>query len=145
MIGLIESLREDHRNIARLLDALDHQIDVFAGAARPDYDVICGIADYFLDYPDQLHHPKENAVFRRMHERAPDATAALGDLLRDHRTIHEHAVHFRHAVEVLLGDSDISRSSIVGAAKRFSEAQRQHMSTEEAYWFPAAEFLPGRQ
>ena len=40
MSRVIETLREEHRNLARLLDALDHQIEVFAEAVRPDYDVI---------------------------------------------------------------------------------------------------------
>ncbi len=134
-------LREEHLNLSRLLDALDHQISVFAAAARPDYDVICGIADYFLDYPDRRHHPKENVVFEVLADGHPDATSGLGDLMREHRTIHEQAVRFRNVVGALLNDVDIARSTIVGAAGQFIDAQRRHMRLEEDLFFPVAESL----
>ena len=55
---VIETLREEHRNISRMLDALEHQIEVLAQVGTPDYEIIRGIADYFCDYPDRCHHPK---------------------------------------------------------------------------------------
>ena len=116
MSRVIETLREEHRNLARLLDALDHQIEVFAEAVRPDYDVICGIAEYFLDYPDRCHHPKEDAVLEMLRDRHPDMTTALVDLTREHRTLHDDAVRFRDVINALLNDTDIARSTIVGAA-----------------------------
>ena len=58
---VVDTLREEHRNIARLLRALEHQVAIFSNADAPDYDVIVGVADYFLDYPDRCHHPKEDA------------------------------------------------------------------------------------
>ena len=137
MADLIETLRNEHRNLARLLNALDHQIGVFAEADRPDYDVICGIADYFLDYPDLCHHPKENAIFRAFTARYPDKAAGFADLLREHRALHDHAVKFRSAVAALLNDTDISRSAIVGAASQFIDAQRRHMRIEEEAFFPS--------
>ena len=51
MSALIEALREEHRDMARLLAALAHQITVFAEGRAPDYDVILGVSDYFLDFP----------------------------------------------------------------------------------------------
>lgn len=138
---VVETLREEHRNLSRLLDALDHQISVFAAAARPDYDVIRGIADYFLDYPDRRHHPKENAIFEVLGDGHPDATSSLADLLREHRAIHAQAVRLRDVVAALLNDADIARSAIVAAASDFIDAQRRHMSQEEEVFFPLAERL----
>ncbi len=139
MSRVIETLREEHRNLARLLDALDHQIGVFAEAVRPDYDVICGIADYFLDYPDRCHHPKENAVLEVLKDRHAGKTTGLVDLMREHRVLHDDAVRFRDVVNALLNDTDIARSTIVGAAGRFIDDQRHHMRMEEDVFFPVAE------
>jgi hemerythrin-like domain-containing protein len=136
---VIETLRKEHRNLTRLLDALDHQIEVFAEAVRPDYDVILGIAEYFLDYPDRCHHPKENAVFEVLRVRRPDEVPGLSDLMREHRTLHDDAVRFRDVVNALLNDTDIARSTIVGAAGRFIGEQRNHMRMEEAHFFTVAE------
>lgn len=139
MSRVIETLREEHRNLARLLDALDHQIEVFAEAVRPDYDVVRGITEYFLDYPDRCHHPKENAVFEVLKDRHSDKTTGLVDMMREHRTLHDGAVRFREVINVLLNDTDVARSTIVGAAGRFIDDQRHHMRMEEDFFFPVAE------
>ncbi len=57
MTALIPVLRREHKNIARLLDTLEHQIGLLEKEARPDYDVLQDIAEYFCDYPDRCHHP----------------------------------------------------------------------------------------
>ena len=141
MAAVINTLREEHRNIARLLDVLDHQIGVFAEGGKPDYDIITGIAEYFLDYPDLCHHPKEDIVFARLSEAYPTATVTVGDLLAEHKTLHDRVVRFRFTVNALLGETDIARSAIVGAAYFFIEAERRHMQAEEKLFFPLAEQL----
>jgi hemerythrin-like domain-containing protein len=142
MLGsAIEVLRAEHRNIIQLLQALEHQIDVFAQDGAPDYDVIDGVADYFLDYPDRCHHPKEDLVFARLHESHPEHAATIGDLAREHRDIHECAQRFRHTVSLLLNETDIARSAVVDAARVFIEAERRHVRMEEERFFPLAERL----
>src|SRR5579863_7784784 len=117
MAAMIEVLREEHRNIGRLLRALAHQIDIFAKAAAPDYDVIIGVADYFLDYPDRCHHPKEDLIAARLAKAHPDAAAAVGDLPGEHKALHQRALRFRETVSVLLNDTDIPRSEVVDAGR----------------------------
>jgi len=141
MASVIEVLREEHRNITRLLQALEYQIDVFAEAGAPDYDVVGGVADYFLDYPDRCHHPKEDVVFAQLRQAHPKETAAIGDLAKEHRAIHEQAQQFRDTVNVLLNETDIARSAVVDAAHVFIEAERRHMRMEEERFFPLAERL----
>jgi hemerythrin-like domain-containing protein len=139
MAAVVETLQEEHRNIARLLLALEHQIDVFAQDGAPDYDVIGGVADYFLDYPDKRHHPKEDAVFAELSETHPQEAAAIGDLLSEHRALHDRAEQFRDTVKALLNDTDIARSVVVDAARLFIGAERRHMRLEEERFFPMAD------
>jgi hemerythrin-like domain-containing protein len=143
MAGVIDVLRDEHLNIARLLTALEHQMDVFAEAGEPDYDVIGGVAAYFLDFPDRCHHPKENVVFARLRQAHPDETAAIGDLTREHAAIHERAQRFGDTIRALLGETDIARSVVVDAARAFIDAERRHLRMEEERFFPLAERLLG--
>ena len=122
VVTVIYTLREEHRNIARLLNALEHQIEIFARAGAPDYDVIRGIAEYFLDYPDRCHHPKEDVVFDCLCARFPRDAAEVGDLATEHRKTAESA-----------------RQTVVNAARGFIEAERRHMAMEEERFFPLAE------
>jgi hemerythrin-like domain-containing protein len=141
MTAVIETLHEDHRNIARLLAALEHQIQIFADAGQPDYDVVVGVADYFLDYPDRCHHPKEDAIVERLRLAHPDAAAAVADLIGEHVAVHERALRFRQTVKDLLNDTDIARAEIVDSARRFIEFQWRHMRKEEQTFLPLADRL----
>jgi hemerythrin-like domain-containing protein len=64
MTYVIEILRQEHRNIEKLLRVLERQFRVFDCGARPNYEVILRIIEYFKDYPDSCHHPKEDVIFR---------------------------------------------------------------------------------
>lgn len=139
MAVVIDALREEHRNIARLLAILEHQIEIFAQAGKPDYDILHGIADYFLEYPDLCHHPKENVVYRRLREQFPHDAAALNDLEREHRDVSERARRFHEMVTALLGESDIARETIVDTGRIFISAERDHLAMEENTFFPLAE------
>ncbi|HXQ11962.1 MAG TPA: hemerythrin domain-containing protein [Caulobacteraceae bacterium] len=141
MAAVIEALREEHLNISRLLGALEHQVEVFASALAPDYDVVVGVTDYFLDYPDRFHHPKEDAVFARLQATWPEEAAAIGDLLGEHRALHARAQRFHQTVSELLNDTDIPRADIVDAGRNFIEAERRHMRKEEECFLPLAERL----
>ncbi len=139
MAPVIETLREDHRNIGRLLKALERQIEIFAQAGAPDYDVVVGIAEYFLEYPDRCHHPKENIIFEQLTREYPNQASKAGNLLGEHRLLHDQALQFRHTVGALLNDADIARDTIVNAARLFIDTERRHMREEEEHFLPLAE------
>lgn len=139
MAAVIDALREEHRNMALLLGALEYQIDVFAQSGPPDYDVVCGISAYFLDYPDKCHHPKENSIYHQVIQWHDRELYVVGDLLFEHKIIHDSALQFRDAVKALLNDTDIARSTVVDAAREFIDTERRHMKREEEYFFPLVE------
>ena len=49
---IIEQLSREHRNLEKLLDVLEHELDVFDRGERPDYEVIRAIISYFGVYPE---------------------------------------------------------------------------------------------
>ena len=69
MVEIIEILRQEHRNIEKLLNALEQELNVFARAERPDYEVIQAIIEYFKQYPDTCHHPKEDIIYEKFNSR----------------------------------------------------------------------------
>ena len=62
----LHRLHDDHAIMGRLLNALDRQLDVFENGETPDYELIGGILDYCLQFPDRYHHPKEDAILERI-------------------------------------------------------------------------------
>ena len=134
-----DALREDHRNIAGLLRALERQIDNLARSSSADYDIIVGVADYFLQYPDRCHHPKEDLVVAKIREAHPEAAGRIDGIIDEHADLHERARLFRRIVGDLLGGAEVPGPAIVDAARDFIAAQYRHMREEEDLLFPTAE------
>jgi hemerythrin-like domain-containing protein len=66
MTYVVEVLRQEHRNIEKLLRILERELSVFDRGNRPNYEVVLGVIDYFKDYPDSCHHPKEDIIFEKL-------------------------------------------------------------------------------
>ena len=69
MTYVIEVLRQEHRNIEKLLRVLERELSVFDRGERPDYEVVLAVIDYFTDYPDTCHHPKEDMIVAKLKAR----------------------------------------------------------------------------
>ena len=84
MTYVVEVLRQEHRNIEKLLRVLERELSVFDRGDRPNYEVVVGVIDYFKDYPDSCHHPKEDMIFDKLKSRDPAAAAKVGNLHAEH-------------------------------------------------------------
>jgi hemerythrin-like domain-containing protein len=135
---VIEILRQEHRNIEKLLLVLERELGVFARGDRPDYEVVHAVIGYFQVYPDAYHHPLEDMVFGKLKVRDAAAAAKIGDLAADHRRGAERLRLVAHAVESVLGDRELLRHTVNDIIRDFIEHERRHMAMEERDFFPAA-------
>lgn len=138
MTTIIEQIRDEHRNMAKLLDALERQIAVFSEGGSPDYEVIVGAMDYFLDYPDRCHHPKEDLLARKLLE-GTDTASPLQKLEAQHEELGILTRRFAQLVRRVLDEAELSRSDLTRAASEFIATQRHHMEMEEEHFLPLAE------
>ena len=139
MSNIIQQIREEHANMAKLLNALERQIAVFSDGERPDYEVIQGIVDYFLDYPDRCHHPKEDLLARKILEGAEDQRGPLRKLEAQHEELGLLVRRFAGLVRRVLDEAELPRDELTRAAKEFIASQRHHMEMEEEHFLPLAE------
>ena len=138
MTYIIEVLRQEHRNIERLLRVLERELGVFDRGDRPDYGVILAVIDYFKDYPDSCHHPKEDMIIEKLKARDPVQAAAVGDLEAQHREGARRLCRVAEAVERVLSDQDLLRQNVHNIIGDFINYERQHMAMEERVVFPTA-------
>lgn len=138
MTDVIRILRQEHANIFKLIRVLERQVALFEKAGRPDHDIIEGIADYFLSFPDLYHHPKENLVFAKLIRRDPEAARQIGDLQREHEEIASLTRDFTAAARSLLVDEPSSGTPFEKRARDFIGFQKRHMEKEERDFFPTA-------
>jgi hemerythrin-like domain-containing protein len=82
----ITILRNEHRSIAAVL----HGLKELAGMAheareRPRFQVLRSMLRYLDEFPEKLHHPKEDEhLFKRLLARAPEARLLVEELQAEH-------------------------------------------------------------
>ena len=138
MSNIIQILLEEHRNIDKLLLVLERELEVFDRSEEPDYEVLRAVIQYFQDYPENCHHPKEDMVFEKLKMRDPAAAARVGDAEDDHKIETMRLHRLVEAVEDILAGRELLRKTFHDVVRDFIEHQRQHMDKEERLLFPAA-------
>jgi len=138
MAKIIDVLLEEHRNIEKLLLVLEQELDVFDHSEPPDYEILQAIIEYFQDYPEDYHHPKEDIVFEKLKQRDPSAVARIGDVEAEHQLETKRLQRFAQAVNDILAGREYPRQGFHDVVRDFIEHQRQHMHKEERLLFPAA-------
>ncbi len=138
MTAIIGLLREEHKNIDKLLCILEQELSVFERGERPDYDILLAIIHYFQAYPDHCHHPKEDIVFEALIKRDPSMADAIADIEGEHKNEAARLRRFALIVESIQVDHEVLRETFSGAIRDFINYQRKHIEKEERTLFPAA-------
>ena len=138
MTKILDDLRQDHRNLARLWDLLGRELNIFKQGGQPDYDLVESILDYSLNFPDLCHHPKENLIYEKLADLDPGSLSAIGDLEKEHKKLTELTWKFSTALSNVLEDDQLPREWFLNVANNFLSFSRHHMQMEEVLFFPAA-------
>ena len=116
---------------------MEQELNVFDRGERPDYEVFGAIIEFFKDYPDSCHHPKEDIIYAKFKARDPGRAASIADLQAEHR---EGAVRLRRvaqAIESVLNDQELLRESVDRIVRNFIDNERKHIALEDEVIFPA--------
>ena len=132
-------LRLEHGNQSRLLGLIEDQLAAADAGAPMDTELLSLASEYFSDYPDRCHHPKEDLVYRLLGKRDPDACSGLRDLIADHRRLHELCVAFSGAVQRVREQPQVTEPGVRETIREFTQHYRQHMWNEEQQFFQLAE------
>jgi len=135
---VLDLLWRDHGNMALVLKALDRQYAVFNEGGDADFDIVQASLDYCQSFPDRYHHPKEDAVLRKLRERDRAAADAVGDLEDEHQEMIELTAQFASMVEQVLRDAEFPRDQLSRVWRQFLDNYRRHMRMEEQALFQKA-------
>jgi hemerythrin-like domain-containing protein len=132
-------LRLEHGNLSRLLGLIEDQLAAADSGTPMDSKLLSLASEYFSDYPDRCHHPKEDLVYRLLSQRDPDACSGLRDLIADHRRLHELSEAFTAASHRLRQQPQAAEPGVREVIREFTRHYRQHMRNEEEQFFRLAE------
>jgi hemerythrin-like domain-containing protein len=138
MTEIMCMLINDHRNMTRIIDALDRQIGSLDRTGSTDHGLVRHILEYLLDYPTRVHHPVEDLVYDKLRTRDPAAAQALDGIEREHVELEKRTRRFATAVDRALQGEELPRKWLAQMGRDLVERLRGHMAAEETRLFPAA-------
>ena len=137
----ISVLKSEHRSISAVLHALKELARMAHDAtARPRFQVLRSMLRYIDEYPEKLHHPKEDEhLFARLVARAPETRLLVEELQAEHE---EGARLIRELERALLFMEEgwpVGAREFRDAVEAYAEFHWKHMRKEEQQLLPLAE------
>jgi hemerythrin-like domain-containing protein len=141
MKDAIAILKSEHRSISAVLHGLKELARMAQDATvRPRFQVLRSMLRYIDEYPERLHHPKEDEhLFARVAARAPQARKLIDELKKEHE---QGAGLIRELERALLFFEEgwpAGGREFQQAVDAFANFHWQHMRKEELELLPVAE------
>jgi hemerythrin-like domain-containing protein len=137
----IQKIRDEHRSISAVLHALKQLArDAQDARVKPDFAVFRAILHYIDQFPEQLHHPKEDEfLFPPLETRAPKMKKVIDSLRAEHKQGDRLVRELERAL-VLFEDSwPEGAGEFMQRVDDYADFHWKHMRKEEQEILPAAE------
>lgn len=133
-------IRQEHAALAAMLRSLLLLLDqCHRRRSLPDFGLLRAMLFYVDEFPERLHHRKEDEVlFPRLRRRCPELTATLDQLERDHAHGERAIRDLEHALLAFEVLGEPRREAFERAAQGYVDFYLHHMAVEESQILPAA-------
>jgi len=137
----IRIIHDEHRSISAVLSGLKE----LALAARdpkvqPEFAVFHAMIHYIDEFPERLHHPKEdNFLFARLAERAPETRPLVEELRAEHVLGAKLVRDLESALLAFEVNGVRDAAAFDAAVNAYAKFHWEHMRKEEKQLMPLAE------
>lgn len=127
-------IKDEHRNLWRVATTVERVIGDMEAAGKADAAFLGSVFDYFEQFVDNFHHPKEDDyLFRLLRQRSPEAAAVLDRLEADHRNAPGKLKALR---DKLAAGAPVAQ--LASGVRAYIKAAEEHIRVEETEVFPLA-------
>ena len=140
MAYAIRIIEDEHRSLAAVLGGLHHLTqEVRAGRMAPAPALLEAMVGYIREFPERLHHPKEDEhLFRLLRLRAPELAPVLDALGAEHGRGRVLAQALSDALRRHAA-GELEFGVVAEAVEAYAELEWPHMQREEELVLPTAE------
>jgi hemerythrin-like domain-containing protein len=133
-------IKDEHRTLGAVLHGFLYLVgELKAGRMKPDFTLLRAMLLYLENYPEAMHHPKEDAYLHRyMRQRSADAEALLAVVEDEHRHSREQSGLMLAALDRYERDGEPARDAFLEAVEHYAEFQWRHIEREEDEVLPLA-------
>ena len=141
MRNAIQTIHDEHRSIAAVLHALKQLAkDAENPDVEPRFDAFRAMIYYIDQFPERLHHPKEDQyLFARLEARAPEAKVLVDELRAEHVMGAQLIRDLEQALVGLEVGWGGGAQAFRKAVDAYAEFHWSHMRKEEKQLLPLAE------
>ena len=133
-MSLLTMLQTEHRNLARLLDVAEGELLKIEDGGDCDRELLRAVAEYWREYPEQCHHPKEDLVLAKLRQRGVLGAETQDGVSGEHEELR---LLNESLARVLDGGDGQHYHELEATLRRFVDRNRDHMRHEERSFFPA--------
>ena len=139
----IQVILNEHAQLSAVIEGMLRFVQLLeAGAKTPGLMVFRAMIFYIREYPEQVHHPKEDRyLFARLRDRTNDLDDVLAELEFQHAQGEVRVLNVEHALTryELKGEPAFPALRIL--AREYAEFYLKHRRLEEEVILPAARRL----
>jgi hemerythrin-like domain-containing protein len=141
MKDAISILKSEHRSISAVLQGMKELARMARDAkARPRFQALRSMVRYIDEYPEKLHHPKEDEyLFARLVARAPEARLLVEELQAEHEEGTRLIRELERALLFFEEDWPGGAREFQAAVDAYADFHWKHMRKEEQQLLPLAQ------
>ncbi len=134
-------IREEHRSLAAVIHGLEYLVrETRERGTAPQFPLLRSIMYYIKEFPEALHHPKEDAyLFSKLRLRTSEFDGTLDELERQHAEGSKLVVELEAALGRYEADPAGGFDGFADALKRYAAHEWEHMILESKVILPAAQ------
>lgn len=134
-------LAKEHHALRAVARIVAMEAELLRRDGRVDVDLLESIAEYIAEFPNRIHHPKEeDCLFSRMRQRAPDRCETILNLLQaEHEKENEGVAKFLAALTAYRAGEAQAAVRLADVAATYAKYLDRHIETENTQAFPLAE------
>jgi hemerythrin-like domain-containing protein len=125
----------EHDHIQKTLNLLEIQFLDLCRDRAPDYAIMLSIVVYIQEYPEQAHHPVEDAIYSILLNRVSDEAGLIQEIVTDHTELEVISRNLRSSIE-LFKNGKGSMQELEQQLSEFLTRQRRHLYVEEMKVYP---------
>lgn len=136
----IESLRNEHVNLRRLLAMLDEKVSNLYKGTSIDVPLLAEVIGYVGGYADQYHHPREDQMYGFIKGRSEQLDQLMARSETEHIRLKQLSSGLTGDLENVVNDAAVyPMSQLISELELFVKAQIDHLEFEEEQLFPMIE------
>lgn len=133
-------IQEDHERLSAVMHAMRYFVRAIAeGGKAPACKVFRAMLLYIVDYPEQVHHPKEEVLFDLLQQRTGSVDGEIAQLRSQHLRGEAMVRDLEHKLTQYELAPAAGIAPFSGAVETYVQFSFDHMRLEEEAVLPAAD------